>query len=283
MQPVLAILAAAALALVVWWAMRRRRYQLARERLTADLGPDTEVADVAPARRVLRRARWMPWAVGLLVGLILFYAVHLPPVYCLAFALLVSLLGGWLESLVVDRRALLIETQLADAIDLMVGALRAGAGLSTALDNARIESRRPLREQLDEVVGRIRLGDDPREVFQDLAERVPLETFRLFATVLSVHWEVGGGLAPTLATVGRTIRDRIELSRRVRAMTAQSRMSILGVLAATYAIAAIIWANDPPRMRAFLFSPAGSWLVAGAIVLQGIGIIWSSALARIRY
>lgn len=283
MEPVLAILAAAALILLLWWAVRRRRYQLARERLTLDIIPDTEAEEVVPARRVLRRARWAPWLAGLILGLILFYAVHVPLVYCVAFALLASLLGGWLESLLVERRALLIEIQLADTIDLMVGALRAGAGLSSALDNARLESRAPLREQLEEVVGRIRLGDDPREVFEDLTERVPLETFRLFATALSVHWEVGGGLAPTLATVGRTIRDRIELSRRVRAMTAQSRVSILGVLAATYAIAAIIWANDPPRMRAFLFSPVGSWLVAGAIVLQGIGIIWSAALARVRY
>lgn len=283
MEPILAIAASAALILVIWWAMRQRRFQLARDRLTADFAPETGTVAVVPAGRVLRRARWLPWVLGLILGVVLFYGPRLPLVYCAAFALLVSLLGGWIESLLIERRALLIETQLADAIDLMVGALRAGAGVPMALDNARQESRRPLRPQLEEVVGRIRLGDDAREVFEDLAARVPLESFQLFATALSVHWEVGGGLAPTLATVGRTIRDRIELSRRVRAMTAQSRMSILGVLVATYAIAAIIWANDPPRMQAFVFSYVGSWLIAGAIVLQAVGIIWSAALARIKF
>ena len=49
--------------------------------------------------------------------------------------------------------------------------------------------------------------------------RVPLETFRLFAAALTVHQEVGGSLAPTLATVGRIIRDRIELTRRIRSLT----------------------------------------------------------------
>ena len=49
----------------------------------------------------------------------------------------------------------------------------------------------------------------------------------LFAAALSVHWEVGGSLAPILATVGRTVRDRIELSRRISAMTTQARLSIV--------------------------------------------------------
>jgi Type II secretion system (T2SS), protein F len=81
--------------------------------------------------------------------------------------------------------------------------------LTKALESAAQESRPPLREQLDEVTGRIHFGDDAQAVFRSLTERVPLETFLLFSSALSVHWEVGGSLAPTLATVGRTIRDRI--------------------------------------------------------------------------
>ncbi len=65
-------------------------------------------------------------------------------------------------------------------------------------------------------------------------------------------------------------------------MSAQSRVSILGVLFATYAIAAVMWSNDPERMQRFLLSDYGSALVAGAVVLQGIGIAWTSGLARIK-
>jgi uncharacterized membrane protein (UPF0127 family) len=124
---------------------------------------------------------------------------------------------------------MLIEVQLADAIDLMTGALQAGGGVTSALENAIAETRRPLRPQLEDVLGRIRFGDDPQAVLRSLAARVPLETFRLFASVLSVHWEIGGSLAPTLATVGRQVRDRIELSRRLRSLTVQSRASTIAV------------------------------------------------------
>jgi tight adherence protein B len=152
--------------------------------------------------------------------------------------------------------------------------------VTAALENAARESRQPLRGQLEEVVGRIRLGDDPRTVFRQLSNRVPLETFLLFTSALAVHWEVGGSLAPTLATVGRTIRDRIELSRRVRSMTAQARISTIAIIGVTYFIALVMWRNDPERMEAFLGTSLGATIVAGTVLLQGLGIVWGSYISR---
>jgi Flp pilus assembly protein TadB len=181
-----------------------------------------------------------------------------------------------------ERQVQRVEVQLADAIDLMVGALRAGAGIMNALESAVRESRPPLDQQLDEIVGRIRFGDNPQAVFHNLPQRVPLETFLLFSSALSVNWEVGGSLASTLATVGRTIRDRIEISRRIRGMTTQVRVSIMAVLGLTYFIAAVMWFNDPARMKAFLLTNVGSFFVASAILMQAVGIVWSAHLSRSR-
>jgi hypothetical protein len=124
-------------------------------------------------------------------------------VYSLAFGLIVAMLGNQVEAYFAARRAARLESQLADGIDLIVGALGAGTSVNNAIDVAIRETTDPLRGQLQEVAGRIRLGDDPVEVFRDLADRVPTETFLLFSSALSVHWEVGGRLAPTLAIVGR--------------------------------------------------------------------------------
>ena len=73
---------------------------------------------------------------------------------------------------------------------------------------------------------------------------MPLDNFRLFATSLAVHWGVGGSLAPTLSTVGRTIRDRIEIARRIHSMTTQSRVSTIAVLGTTYFIGLLMWRNS---------------------------------------
>jgi tight adherence protein B len=154
--------------------------------------------------------------------------------------------------------------------------------VTQALEIAARESRAPLRPQLTHVLGRIRLGDDPQAVLRSLERSVPLATFRLFTSALSVHWEVGGSLTGPLAVVARAIRDRIEMSRRVRALTAQSRFSTLAILAVTYFVAVVVWRADPERMRQFLGTSLGQWLIAATVVLQAIGVLWTARLGRMQ-
>jgi len=146
-----------------------------------------------------------------------------------------------------------------------------------------LNSNRPLKPQLEEVVGRIRFGDDPTEALTDMEARIPLETVRLFSITLAVNWQVGGRLAQTLANVGRTIRDRIELSRRMHAMTTQARVSVISIMGVTYFLAALMWRNDPSRMEGFLTSPFGQGATIAAVVLQGIGIAWISRMSRVKF
>jgi len=267
-----------------YWRKARIR-ELARVRIERSSGVSAASPAAPPplAHPFLVRRRWAPWALGLLAAAILHFAAGLTLPFVLAVGLVVSLLGGRWEAFLAAGRTARIETQLADAIDLMVAALRAGAGVADALENALVESRSPLRPQLEEIVGRIRYGDNPRTVYHGLAQRVPLETFLLFASALSVQAETGGSLAPTLASVGRTIRDRIEIARRVRSNSAQSEASTVAVLALTYFIALIVWRANPPQMDEFLATQIGQWAVAGTIFLQAVGLVWMSLISRMKF
>ncbi len=230
-----------------------------------------------------RPLRWLPWVMILPVAFVLYFAAGMMWQYCLSLAAIAGLLGGQLEAFLAVRRAVKLETQLADAVDIMVGALGAGAGVAGALEAAIQETRNPLRGQLEDVLGRIRFGDQPQTVFKNLSERIPLETFLLFSSTLAVHWEVGGSLAPTLATVGRTIRDRIDISRRIRSNTAQSQMSTVMVLALTYLLALIVYSNGPEQMKEFLSTSIGSFFAAGSMLLQAVGIVWMSYISRMKF
>jgi Flp pilus assembly protein TadB len=245
---------------------------------------DSEPSESLPAARsFLIRHRFLPWIVGLLAAGVLYFIFGWATPFVIAVGLIVSLSGGQLESSWTARRIARIETQLADGIDLMVAALGAGASVTDALDNAMHESRSPLRPQLEETVGRIRYGDDPRTVYRRLTERVPLETFLLFSSALSVQTETGGNLAPTLASVGRTIRDRIEISRRIRSNSAQSQVSTIAVMMLTYFIALVVWRTNPEQMSQFLATSVGKWAVAGTVLMQAAGLVWMSFISRLRF
>jgi Flp pilus assembly protein TadB len=234
-------------------------------------------------RPFARRYRGLPWLLGLATGLGLYFLAHVGWMFSVALGLIVLLLGTQLANYLVERRRFLIEMQLADAIDLMISALRAGVSVQRAIEVATDESPRPLQPQLAEVIARIRYGDAPRSALQGLMDRVPLESFRLFTSALIVHWQVGGSLAPTLASVGKIIRDRVETARRIRGSAMQARLSTLLVLLVIYFIAFIMWRNDPDRMRQFLSTAVGQGLAAITILLQALGILWSARMSRMSY
>ncbi len=271
-----------ALIVVGWRSLRWR--EAAWQRLAAGASlPEAGVRPPVAGRRLQRRWFLAPPLLAIAtVGLAwLVLGLRLP--YLIAIGLLVGLLTRQLEVMAAERLVGQLESQLADAIDIMIGAVGAGASVNGALDAALVEARGPLRPYLEELAGRIRLGDEPAEVFRSLAERVPLETFLLFTSALSVHWEVGGRLTATLTVVGRTIRDRLETSRRIRSNTAQSQLSTLAVLGLTYFIAAIVWRNSPQQMAEFVTSTVGSWLVAASVVLQAAGITWMNWISQPRF
>ena len=274
--------AAAVVGASAWAIQRKRARELARERLAE---PFVELKEerVVHKSTVGKRRRWLAPLVAVCLWALLgpLLGVALP------FAISLALVAGILVAIVEEQRAhkakLDLEAQLSEAIDLIVGSLGAGGSTLDSIDNAGREVRAPLGGMLEDAVGRLRLGDLPRTVFEDLAASVPLESFRLFSFTILVHEESGGSLAPILSSVGRTIRDRIDLSRRVRSEATQSMASVVGILVITYAIAIVTWRVDPERMELFLADSTGSQLAAGAVFLQAIGLFIMSKMSNIRY
>ena len=267
--------------LVVW----HRRWS--NHRIAASRVPTLAHAETARVIRVSRIepvwATVLPWIAGIGAYLLAGGLTPMGPVFCAAMGFLAWIMGQLVRQAVVGRRTVQIEAQLAEAIDHVVTSLHAGVGVIDALTTAERASKRPLESHLSQLLLRLRLGDDPAEVCKEMADLLPLESFRLFYQALGVQWEGGGSLAPTLATTGRFIRDRVELGRQVRARTTEARFSVLAILGLTYFLALLMWNVDADRVRGFLGSGLGEAAVSGAIVMQALGAGWIARISRIRY
>ena len=253
------------------------------ETLTGNV--DDESAYEVRQRRspVLRRYWWLgiPIAISVIGSLRLLYPIPWP--YLAAFLVMIMLCTAQVDQILLQLRVQKLEQQLADAIDMMVAAVKSGAGLQSALESSVNQSRSPWLTEAEQLTSSIRYGEDPVHALGDLSERLPLESVLLFAQTLAVNWRVGGRLALTLANVGRTVRDRIELSRRMNAMTTQARLSVISVIAVTYFIGALIWRNDPERMTGFLTSTIGQVMVSIGMLLQAVGIVWISWMSKPKF
>lgn len=181
-----------------------------------------------------------------------------------------------------ERRSLQLEAQLASWLRLVAAGLRAGLGRVDALTQALAQVGDPLARVLAEPIGRLRLGEDPGRAFARLRQQVPLESFRLFALVLTAQWHAGGSLQNTLGSIGEALQDRVDVARRIQTQSAPTRSSVLTLIGATIAIAVFSYSNDPANLERFLRSAWGDGLVATALGLQGLSLVWIWQLTRTR-
>lgn len=222
--------------------------------------------------------------VGGLAALLAVALLLTTPLYTelsIAMGLLVGALVWVVDGWLIAARTVRIEGQLAEALDLLGSSVTAGSGLVEALDGVLREVRQPLRSVLANAAERLRLGDSPQRVFDDAATTLPLPAFRLLTHYLSVQWQSGGTLAPGLHAIAETVRDRVNLGRRVHGQTAEARFSVLGILLVVYGIAALAWTNNPERVELFLNSDVGGGIAGACVALQAIGVVWMAKLTRI--
>jgi len=82
---------------------------------------------------------------------------------------------------------------------------------------------------------------------------------------------VGGSLADVLERVAATITERQRLSREIRVLTAQGRMSGIVLTLLPFVIALAIWFMDPAYMTPLWTTTAGRLIAGAAALLIGIG------------
>ena len=161
---------------IVWYRWQAR--YLVSARLAKLLDPDvvdgtSDATTSVTARRTFpRRYRSASLVSGLTAGAVTWVGFQTAPILAIAIGGLLGVTADLIDGHLADEQQARIEAQLAAAIDLLVGSLRAGSSLLAAFESALQETEAPLRPFLLEVAGRIRLGDDPRQAVTDLQVRV---------------------------------------------------------------------------------------------------------------
>lgn len=132
----------------------------------------------------------------------------------------------------------MIEEQLPDAIDLIVRGLRVGHPFIHAIASAAKEIPDPLGSELGFVADEAAFGRDMGEALSAFAERMDMQDLRFLAVAVSIQQTSGGNLAEILDGLGKVVRARFRLFRRVRAITAEAKWS--GMFLSAFPIVAMI-------------------------------------------
>jgi tight adherence protein B len=165
------------------------------------------------------------------------------------------------------------ETQLADNLQVVAAAMRAGQSFNGALAVAVQEAAEPAKRELQRTVTDERLGVPLDEALGRTARRMRNEELEYVGLVATLQRETGGNTAEVLDRVTETIRERAELKRLVRTLTAQGRLGGVIVSSIPVALAALFLVIRPGYFDPLLKSALGVALIVLSVAMLATGWI----------
>lgn len=201
----------------------------------------------------------------------------------LLFAVVVPILFVVGLNTLASRRQAKFAEQLPDTLQMLSGSMRAGHSLLRAVDGAASEAESPMGEELRRVVNESRIGRDLTESLLETAARMKSEDFLWVAQAIETHREVGGNLAELLDNVNETIRERAQIARQVRALSAEGRTSGVVLVSLPIIMFFLMMLVNPYYATTFLTTVPGWIMLTVVVIMLLVGTFWLSRLIKPKY
>ncbi len=157
------------------------------------------------------------------------------------------------------------DDQLPDHLQVVASAMRAGHSFVGALSVADQDAPEPVRREFDRAIADERLGVPIEDALDAVGDRMKSEDMTHVALVAKLQRKTGANSAEVLDRVAATLRERQELRRHIRVLTAQQRMARWVLTALPIGLLIAISAINPEYMEPLFEEPSGR-------ILLGIGI-----------
>jgi tight adherence protein B len=232
------------------------------------------------------RMRLQDFALLVLVAALVLGAVGVlvaGPLLGLALALLAPVMArAWLNVLTSKRQRAFAD-QLDDSLQLMASSLRAGHSLMQALASVAREADKPTSEEFARIINQTRVGRELGPSFEESARRMNSDDFAWVTQAIGINREVGGNLAEVLDGVGQTIRERNQIRRQVKALSAEGRLSAIVLMLLPFGIAGFLMLSNPGYMAKFTQSLMGYTMIVASVILLVVGGLWLRKVVKVKF
>jgi tight adherence protein B len=243
--------------------------------------------------RSLERTRW--WQ--RFKDALLFADIKIPPVQVVFGTVVLTLLAMWIFAQIAGllfllglavpfvvrgailgrmaRKRRLFGDQLPDNLDVLASGLRAGHSLVGSLATVVTDAPEPSRSEFQRVVADEQLGIELADALGALGKRMRSRDMEQVALVAAVQNETGGNAAEVLDRVTESIRERQELRRLVRTLTAQGRLARWIVSALPVGLLVFISVVDTEYMKPLFNHTGGKVMLvfAALMIISGSVVI----------
>jgi len=172
-----------------------------------------------------------------------------------------------------SRRLRTLRTQMPDAVMLVAGGLRAGASLPGALTQMVAETQPPISQEFELFLREQRIGVSFEQALDSFEKRVAVEEVALLSSALRVARETGGNLAETLERLAATLREKLTIEGKIRALTAQGKLQGIVVGLLPIALMAVLFHMEPEAMYPLFHTWYGWATLAFIAAMEIVGAL----------
>ncbi len=181
-----------------------------------------------------------------------------------------------------EKRKMAFLQLFPDAIDMMIRGVKAGLNTGRIMKLVSMESRDPVATEYKIISQKFDLGIEPEKVLQEAADRIDLEEFRFLVVALVLQMENGGMLGEILANLSGIVRKRLELGLKLKAMSAEARMSAIVISALPFVFAGIMAIVNPDHIKTFVYTESGHTMLKILAVLFSLGTFFMLKATKIK-
>ena len=178
------------------------------------------------------------------------------------------------------RRRIKIEDHLPEALDIVARCLRIGMPVSASLRVVAQDMSGIIAEEFGMTANQISYGKENVEALLEMAQRTNSSGLRFFSAAVAIQVETGGNLVDVVERLANLARARIQLQRKVRAMTAEAVWSGRFLSAFPILAGALIALFNPKYFANVIDKPFAIPLALLILAFLIANIIFMSRLVR---
>lgn len=182
-----------------------------------------------------------------------------------------AILPGVTLSFFVRRRQKRAIAQLPDALDVIIRSLAAGHPVPVAMALVAREMPDPIGSEFGIASDEVSFGSTISAAIQKMSDRIGHEDFELFSAMIRLQERTGGNLAELLRSNAKTIRDRQKMRMKIKAASAEGRMSALILNAAPIILFISINKMSPDFYGEVKDNPIVTYALWGVVIWMVIG------------
>jgi tight adherence protein B len=210
-----------------------------------------------------------------ILGIGFLIAAYLTPVLLWRFVLGIPIGIGLLIFLMMrlrSRRLLKFVQQLPVATDIIVRSLAAGHPLTAAIALVGREMPDPIGSEFGILSDQLTFGSELDQAMLNMVDRVGADELNLLAVTVSVQKGTGGNLGEILENLSKMIRDRTMLRAKIKAISAEGRITAVIMSCFPPALYLMISTLVPTYFDPVWQSGYGPQVVGAILVIMTIGV-----------